>query len=159
MAYGFREQLELGKAGESRLNGLWRDLRVVDVSDDPEWRRAGVDRLLVFPDGRQVTVEYKTDFIAHRTGNLVFETVSDDVTGVPGWGLSSKAEYLVYLVEKAGVVYLIRLPELREWVLARVSMFRRAAADNGTYRTLSLLVPFSMLEGEPFVRKLRVRSA
>lgn len=156
MSYDFAEQLEAGKAGETKLNGLWKNVRIVDVSDDSAWRKLGIDRVLKLPDGRKVPVEYKTDFIAHRTGNLIFETVSVDTTGAPGWGLSSKAEYLVYLLAETKVVYLIWLPELRRWVLARIKRFREVVADNGSYRTLSLLVPLCELERLPFVKKLAV---
>lgn len=154
MSYDFAEQLELGKTGETKLDGLWKNVRIVDVSDDPAWRKLGIDRVLELPDGRKVPVEYKTDFTAHRTGNLVFETVSVDTTGAPGWGLSSKAEYLVYLLAETKTVYLIRLPELRRWMLARAPKFREVTADNGAYRTLSLLAPLRELERLPFVKKL-----
>ncbi|SMB96053.1 hypothetical protein SAMN00808754_1391 [Thermanaeromonas toyohensis ToBE] len=154
--YDFARQLKIGKAGERKLNGLWKNVRIVDVSDDPGWRGTGIDRVLELVDGRKVPVEYKTDCIAHRTGNLVFEIISDDVTGTPGWGLASKAEYLVYLLEGTEEVYVIRLPALRRWVLKRVSSFRTVEADNGVYRTVSLLVPLLELEGLPFVKKLKL---
>lgn len=156
MIYGFRQQLEIGKGGERRLDSIWRGLRVIDVSDDLEWQRRGVDRLIVLPNGCRISVEYKTDEIAHRTGNLVFEIVSDDVKNTPGWGLSSEAQYLVYLIEGGSIVYLIRLPDLRKWVLERVSEFRRVEANNGAYRTHSLLIPLYRLEGLPFVKKLHI---
>lgn len=154
MIYDFQHQLEIGKKGEARLDSIWRGFQIIDVSDDPEWQRRGVDRLLVLPDGRYVSVEYKLDNIAHRTGNLVFEILSNDITDTPGWGLSSKAEYLVYLVEQTNTVYLIRLPELRKWVIARMAEFRRVRADNGIYCTHSLLIPLRRLESLPFVKKL-----
>jgi hypothetical protein len=154
MAYDFEKQLDAGKAGEKELDGLWKDARIIDVSEDPAWQKQGIDRVLELPDGKKFSLEYKTDFIAHRTGNLVFETVSVDTSGTPGWGVSSKAEYLVYLLAETKVVYIIHLPALRRWVAERSQNFRKVAANNDSYRTISLLVPLRELERQSFVYKL-----
>jgi len=158
MPYDFSEQLRIGKAEEEKLDRLWGNARILDVSDDPAWQKQGIDRVLELSDGRRVPVEYKADFIAHRTGNLIFELVSVDTTGTPGWGLTSRADYLVYLIAKTDEVYFIRLPDLRQWVLSRKSEFREVAADNGGYRTISLLVPLHRLEQLSFVKKLSLKS-
>lgn len=67
MPYDFAEQLEIGKTGETKLDSMWKNVRIANVSDDPAWQKLGIDRVLELPDGRKVPVEYKTDFIAHRT--------------------------------------------------------------------------------------------
>src|SRR5262245_47976789 len=65
------------------------------VTMDKEWR--GLDRIAQTETG-PVTLEYKCDTRAQQTGKLFFETVSNSVTGRPGWLYTCQAEWLVYFV-------------------------------------------------------------
>jgi len=102
-----------------------------------------------------------------RTDNFAIETVSNDATGSPGWVFGSEADVLLYYfaavprtvaeIEEWWTVgeehllatldirddrlYVLDLPELREWFRPVQARYREVAAQNEGYRTLSRLVP------------------
>lgn len=106
-------------------------------------------------------------YYARRTGNFAIETVSNDVSNAPGWVFASEADMLLYyfvavprsapeladglkqsedrLLADLGVVadrlYVLDLPELRNWFVDIQGGYREVAAQNEGYRTLSRLVP------------------
>ena len=69
--YKFSTQNRVGQSGEAYLDQwLQHTYKIVDVSLDPKYQRSGIDRILTKPDGSTITVEYKVDAAAKRTGNI-----------------------------------------------------------------------------------------
>ena len=102
---------------------------------------AGVDRWLTRPDGTATSVDYKVDERSAETGNYFVETVSNDVTGSPGWALKDGgAEFVVYFTPPERAV-VIESATLRDAVPAWRLQYPERTADNGTYRSHGLLVP------------------
>ncbi|MGH2593952.1 MAG: hypothetical protein ACRDGG_10610 [Anaerolineae bacterium] len=106
-------------------------------------------------------------FYALNTRNFAIETVANDNLGTPGWIFSSQADMLLYyfaaiprtvaeieelsrigeddLLANLGIagdrLYVLDLPELRDWFTAVQHNYREVAAQNEGYRTLSRLAP------------------
>jgi hypothetical protein len=187
--FPFERQRLFTDAGTMLLSRLLRtrphSLRVENVERDPEYRRRDIDLIWhrAIPGREITTVEIKCDahagsqealirsdsypFYARRTDNFAIETVSNDVTGSPGWIFASEADMLLYYfvaiprtvdeierwlrpgeddaLERLGIggdrLYVIDLPELRAWFANVQTDYREVAAQNEGYRTLSRLVP------------------
>jgi hypothetical protein len=85
--YDFDNQRKVGQEGETFLDQwLSPTYRVLDVSEDLKYQQSGIDRVVTRLDGSVITIEYKFDMATKRTGNLFFETVSNDKELIPGWG-------------------------------------------------------------------------
>lgn len=111
------------------------------------------DREVTLPSGFRLKVEYKCDERALETRNAFIETISNSVTGRPGWAMTTEADWVLYFVVPKRVLGLrparIR-GELELW-----KQYRKAKADNGTYQTIGLLVPLSVvLTAADFVSEL-----
>lgn len=101
------------KRGAQGVAGLCRVLDALGVpwrlaTQQEEWE--GWD---VLAAGRRV--EVKTDSVAHRTGNVFVETLSNKAAGRPGWTVSSQADWLVYVVERprSSAAYVVPMRQLK----------------------------------------------
>lgn len=113
----FKDELQFGEIGEFVVwNLLQREKQtrqIFDVRDDKRFRQFDVD-FLVEDYGRNITwVEVKTDQVAYRTGNLVYET---EYNGKIGAFEKTKADYIAYYVPQSGIVYMLNVPALRKRV-------------------------------------------
>jgi hypothetical protein len=145
--YDFTTQLTQGHRHEDAIDvffNLWYDI----TTATPAQQRQGIDRLWKRLDGvgRAVTVEYKADSLAGRTGNAFIETVSVDTTNKPGWALSSQAQLLIYLVTDPQTIYMIWMKRLRQHLPRWQQQYPLRWVDNRTYHTGGHLVPLHELE-------------
>ena len=77
--YDFETQLKIGQEGETFLDQwLSPTYKVLNVSEDIKYQQSGIDRVVTRSDGSVITIEYKFDIAAKRTGNLFFETISNN---------------------------------------------------------------------------------
>ena len=116
------------------LQRFWRDLYselwpglewpedggIVTDADIDEWQRKGVDRRLLRPNGRWIAIEEKVrkkSFLVDGMPDVSLETVSNDLTGAPGWALdpSKCSGLLAYAIEPARTCYMIAFKPLRAW--------------------------------------------
>lgn len=146
MTYNFQSQLEHGTAGEEFLDryfAQWYDIQPVT----PLEQQQGIDRVFTRrTNGTICMVEYKTDQVAHRTGNAFIETVSVDSAGKLGWAHTSKADYLLYFVEKDLLIYVMRFAVLRQQLPGWVESYEEKTIPNQGYNTRGLLVPLREFE-------------
>lgn len=145
-AYGFGEKLAEGEAGEAYLDSIWGgDYQVCRVGRDQQ--RRGIDRVLIHKEsGRRVSIEYKTDATAGRTGNAFVETVSVSTTGKPGWAVASQAMWLVYYIPSPRTIYCIRMGQLRKRLPVWAAMYPTRNIPNEGYVTQGILVPLDEFE-------------
>lgn len=144
--YRFDVQLRKGEGAERQLDEYFGEYCLVEPASLAE-QRAGVDRY--FTDrqsGHRFSVEYKADFLAHRTGNAFVETVSVDTAGKPGWSTTSHASYLLYFVVEDLLVYMIPMDRLRALLPGWARSYRKARAVNDGYTTHGVLVPLVEFE-------------
>lgn len=92
----FEADLKFGETGEDvawlRLLKSPTTKQVMDVRKDPYFQKIDVDFLQLTKDGVVNKVEVKTDRMAHKTGNFVFETKSN---GNAGCLQRSEADYVL----------------------------------------------------------------
>lgn len=101
------------------------------------------------------TIEVKVDTQAHKTGNFVFETISNKQAKTIGCFLKSEADYLYYLFAGAGVLWRMPFGVARDWFLREIKAnperFRivepSTPASNGRkgYTSEAYLIPVSAL--------------
>jgi len=115
----FIENNVVGKKGErlckSQLRNHPASIEVTDVTDDPNFRRQGVDFLWQTESanfGVEVKCEKKT------TGNLFLETISNCNKATPGWFETSEADLVAYGFLDTGDWNFFELQRMREFVAA-----------------------------------------
>ena len=129
----FRDSLRLGQEGERILDDFfsrWYTIQFASAAQES----TGIDRIFTprfAKDKTEKTVEYKTDFSAHKTGNAYLETLSRSDKGISGWLHTSVAEYILYFAYPK-LVFVFELPKLREFVFSR-SFPERSTANRGYF--------------------------
>ena len=144
--YKFDEQLSKGQAAEKKLDSLFSDTYVIQEAEMKDQRR-GIDRFFVSRKlNTALSVEYKTDWRAAKTGNAFVETVSVDTQNKPGWAKSSQADYLVYYVPDDELVYVMKMKKMREHLNEWMSRYPERKIPNQGYSTIGVLVPLKEFE-------------
>ena len=110
--YKFNEQYTAGNKAELRVIELltkeppFGGDQVQIHQATGMWQKMGIDifRMYTVNDGpvQMECYEVKADSITHSTGNIFWETKSPD--GTDGCMLKSKAQYLVYVIDRKSVV-------------------------------------------------------
>lgn len=153
--YDFSTQELIGKSGEKIID-QWLSTRykILDVSDIQKYQEAGIDRILMRPDGSTVNVEYKFDLASYRTGNLFFETVSVDNQKLPGWGWKSQADYWIFLLPKKEII-VVEPGKLRALVWQSRSKIIEKGVQNIGYKTWGIPIPLEKVrEISHYMKKL-----
>lgn len=148
MAYNFSTQLAVGQHYEDEIDAMFADRFTIQPAT-PQQQRQGIDRIYRHWETphRPMTVEYKADETAAQTGNAFVETISVDVSGRPGWAVTSQAEWLFYSVPGSGqALYIIRLADLRKHLPDWKRQYEERRIANNGYHTVGLLVPLYEFE-------------
>lgn len=96
--YDFKEQLKKGQLYEDKIAEYFGKWYNVEATPMP-LQRLGIDLILYDnTDGRRLAVEVKADEKTAKTNNVFIETYSAMEDGKEGWGLTSQADVLVYVV-------------------------------------------------------------
>ena len=101
-----------GKLGEEIFLKEYSNLDIKDVRDNSWYQNKDIDFVVNHKD-RQIKVEVKTDTMAYRTGNLIYEVIAHNSCG---WGMITKADYIyeVLIDDCMQVVKTIML-DLKKW--------------------------------------------
>lgn len=143
--YSFGEQNAHGGLGEDFLDAFF-ERRGNYVVPATRWQqKQGIDRIFS-RESKLARVEYKTDFIAHKSGRVFIETISVDSGGKAGWVYTSQADLLVYFIPGAQIIYVIPLETLREQIPHWSEIYPTRPAKNETYSTHGVLVPLAEFE-------------
>jgi hypothetical protein len=142
LRYDFSHQKKVGKAGETAIDHWLKFLgyNIEDVSELPEYQKAGIDRLLTRLDGTTIKAEYKTDLKAKQTGNLFFETVSVAHRNIPGWGHTSQADFWIFFIPKQEIL-VVEPGKFRCLVLEHLTTLEKKTVQNQGFCTIGLPVP------------------
>lgn len=139
--YDFREQLDIGKQGEGKLDTFFRahgfEIQCVNRSEE----RRGIDRVFR-KDGGEHTIEYKTDEKTQHTGNVFVETISNNKTGALGWAVKGLADFVIYYAVGIEEAVIIRSTKLREKIAEWFFAHPTRAVKNRGYMTYGILVPW-----------------
>lgn len=113
----FEDSLMTGGYGE---HAVWNILTnqpkvrvVVDVRKDKRFQEKDIDFLVENADQQFTSVEVKTDYKAHETGNIVYEVTT---SGNMGCFEKTQADYIAYFVPKSKKVYMIHVISLRTYL-------------------------------------------
>lgn len=113
----FLSDLEKGKFGEkvviSYLESRKNVNKVTDISNTKRGIDDDIDCEIEYADGHTKTIEIKTDLMAHKTGNIVFEEFSHKN---PGCFARTKADYILYYVMETNEVYVLNPDGFRAFI-------------------------------------------
>lgn len=144
--YNFDVQLAHGESGERFLDKFFSDKFEIHPATRHQ-QRQGIDRIFKNKKtGKILKVEYKTDYLAHRTGNAFIETVSVDSKGKKGWIYTSQADYLIYYVVIDLLIYVITFEALRKLFPNWIKKYPSRKSPNKGYFTHGILVPLTEFE-------------
>lgn len=118
----------------------------MDVSDDKFYQKYDIDFVVNFINGKQVTVEIKTD--TYKTGNMFFETISNEEYQTKGCLMKTSADFLFYYFPnyQNSVLYIFKMKAFRKFVLDNLSFFKERKVTNTTHVSIGYIVPLSYIE-------------
>lgn len=118
----FYKDLKTGEIGESvvletliKINGV-ED--ILDVRDIKEWQQMDVDFLVFTNNNILIPIEVKTDNLAHSTGNIAYEVLSNKHYNTKGCFEKTRAKYIYYYLTNTEKLYQIDVKRLRSHVKA-----------------------------------------
>ena len=116
----FNLDIQIGNKGENIIyDYLWKHkstLKIVDVSKDKWFQQFDIDFLQIDTEYNINKIEVKTDRLADKTGNMVYEYWSDRRTYSAGCFEKTQADYIFYYLINTKVLYIFKTQELQEWV-------------------------------------------
>jgi len=146
--YGMAEAVGVANQAATDIEAwLKANPETVDVKNvelDPAYQRIDVDLLWQTLD-ETYTIEIKGDRW-DKSGNFFFETDSNAELGTPGCFLYTEAQYIFYYFVKTKVLYILPMPETRDWFMPLLNTFRERSTTTPTrggsyYTTIGRLVP------------------
>lgn len=149
--YEFNSSNKIGHQGEQFVKQWILDLHpnvasITDVSEDKFYQRQDIDFVVDFINGKQATVEIKTD--TYKTGNMFFETISNEEYQTKGCLMKTNADFLFYYFSnyQNGVLYIFKMKAFRKFVLDNLPHFRQRRVTNTTHTSIGYIVPLSYIE-------------
>ena len=117
---------------------------VIDLQQSEYGKINNVDFSYV-KDGKIELAEVKCDRIWY-SGNLCFETISNDSKKTPGCFLATKSSIWLHVFPHTKKAFLLKTPEVRIWFLKNEYQFREVKCNTTinnkyAYTTVSKLVP------------------
>lgn len=122
------------------------EMRLFD--SDYERQVAGIDREVVFTDGRRITVDDKVR--SSDYGDILLERISNTQTGSLGWAAKAlECDWFAYAIKPAKTCHLLHAGSLHAaWEWYEVEWRRNypeKRSDNGSYVTLNVAVPTAVV--------------
>lgn len=149
--YEFNSSNKIGHQGEQFVKQWILELHpnvafITDVSDDKFYQKQDVDFVVNFTNGKQALIEIKTD--TYKTGNMFFETISNEEYQTKGCLMKTNADFLFYYFSnyQNGVLYIFKMKAFRKFVLDNLSHFRQRRVTNTTHTSIGYIVPLSYIE-------------
>ena len=149
--YEFNSSNKIGHQGEQFVKQWILELHpnvasITDVSDDKFYQKQDIDFLVDFTSGKQATVEIKTD--TYKTGNMFFETISNEEYQTKGCLMKTNADFLFYYFSnyQNGVLYIFKMKAFRKFVLDNLPHFRERRVTTTTHTSIGYIVPLSYIE-------------
>ena len=140
MVYYFEEQLEKGEQYEHILDTFFSSQYDIEEATF-EQQRLGIDRLFTSKKRSvRASVEYKTDFVAQRTGNVFIETENDEVE-YTGWASSSTAQILVYFIPEMNIIFMADMLKIKLDIDFLCVKYGIRTVKNETYNMLGTPIP------------------
>jgi hypothetical protein len=154
--FSFKESFEKQKP-YAELFEIWLSQRenVINVEKATQANeRQGIDYIITNNDNQVFNIQLKTDFLADKTGNILFEVISQaykDRASVIGAEFNMpNADYIFYLFLPSGDLLCFKFRVLLDYVIENYNTFQNRAIANDNYgikyKTLCLLIPVSQIK-------------
>ena len=144
---GFHSDNEIGNKGENTifnfLSTYPSTTAIIDVTKDEWFQQFDIDFIWQDAEYNIFKIEVKTDTLADKTGNMVYEIWSDKRTYSKGCFEKTEADYIFYYLINSRTLYVFNTKELREWVRLHASGLKYA--DMGDY-ALGYIIPLNDLK-------------
>jgi len=138
--YYLEAQLEKGEEYEGVLDTFFSSQYDIEEATF-EQQHFGIDRLFTSKKrGIRASVEYKTDFIAQRTGNVFIE-VENNEADYTGWASSSTAQILVYFIPEMNVIFMADMLKIKLDIDFLCVNYGIRTVKNETYNMLGTPIP------------------
>ena len=143
--YDFSGRDKLGKIGEAVCQEMLKLLPWVDevksVRSDKDYQKKDIDLVVNSKDKRVCNIEVKTD--SYTSGNMFYETVSNNITNEPGCFETSESDYIFYyfIHPEYRKIYVFQTKELREWVHNNKDRYKIKQVFNYTFCSLGYAIP------------------
>ena len=134
---GFRADNQFGGLGENIICDYLKNLSstkgLVDVSRDEWFQQFDIDFLQIDIQNNINKIEVKTDRLADKTGNMVYEIWSDKRTHSKGCFEKTEADYIFYFLINTRMLYIFNTKELREWVLTHIDNLKQTDMGDNAF--------------------------
>ncbi len=143
--YDFSGRDKLGKIGEAVCQEMlklcsWVE-NVKSVRSDKDYQNKDIDLVANSKDNKVCNIEVKTD--SYMSGNMFYETISNDKTNKLGCFETSESDYIFYyfIHPQCRKIYVFNTKELRAWVQQNKSRYKLKRVFNYSFCSLGYAIP------------------
>lgn len=123
--YDFDGRYDVSKIAIDKVNDYLSSLNetidIINVEDDKSFQKLDIDLVQVTKKD-VINIEVKSD--TYDSGNFFFETISNATKETEGCFMYTRADYLYYYFTKSSTVYILPMPNTREWFIRNKSRFK-----------------------------------
>jgi hypothetical protein len=145
--HNFKDSQQQGNLGEAILDNFVIDKWQAQL----QWatyqeQLQGIDRLMIIHN-KAIPIEYKTDYIGHKTKMFFIETsISDKGKIKNGWARYSKADTLFYYFYHLNKVYVFKMQKIRDNLNNWKEKYKYTYSHNvNNYVGRGLLIPIDAI--------------
>lgn len=148
--YDFKGRDKLGQIGEAVCQEYLKTwpcvIDIKNVRKDKDYQNKDIDIVIKLKDNQTLTIEVKTD--SYMSGNMFYETISNDVKNEIGCFEKTKSDFIFYyfIHPKYRKIYIFNTDKLREWVHNYKDEFKLKRVYNYNYCSWGFAFPLSRLE-------------
>ena len=154
--FNFKESFEKQKPyAELFETWLYQRENIVNVEKTKlDQEKQGIDYIITNKDNQTFNFQLKTDFRADKTGNILFEVISqaykDRVSVIGAEFNMPSSDYIFYLLVPSGRLLCFKFRELLGYIIEHYDSFKNRAIDNDNngvkYKTLCLVIPLAKID-------------
>ena len=116
----FSDDLKFGKQGEEKIYQYLlthpNTKYVIDTSDDIFFQSLDIDFLWQTKNNKIYKLEIKTDRLADKTKNIIYEYYSNKTYQTEGCFEKTEADYILYYIINENYFYNLNVKKLRQYV-------------------------------------------
>ena len=140
---GFHSDNEIGNKGENAIFNFLSiypsTTAIIDVTKDAWFQQFDIDFIQQDIFHNINKIEVKTDRLADKTGNMVYEIWSDKRVHSKGCFEKTEADYIFYYLINTRILYIFKTIDLRAWVRLHASSLKYTdMGDNAFGYVISL---------------------
>lgn len=148
-------EFSLDKVGDDFIDNIYSKafphLERIEIVTDLETQKKGIDKYLVFDNGKKISVDEKRR--RHDYGDILLEEYSNFERKTIGWlGRSKHTDYIAYILMDSKKIYLLPFLILQKcWIdnyFEWLNKYGRKFANNKIYNTSNIAIPTNVLLNE-----------